>query len=129
MIAFAEDALDEARADLGWAEQRAERHRFSERGSFRLQEDQEVHHHDRADAGGNGQHQREQCKRQVFAATACAWPCGLSAATPATASPFGSADNRGMTAICSGNSDTAEMQTGIDQAGAAPPDRLPPGTR
>ena len=66
MIAFAEDALDEARTDLGWAEQRPERHRFGESGSFRLQEDQEVHDHDRANAGGDGQYQREQCKRQVL---------------------------------------------------------------
>ena len=66
MIAAAEQPLDHAGADLGRAEQGAEPHRRSVVDAPRLQEDQQVDDHDRADAGGQRQHQGHQHEDQAL---------------------------------------------------------------
>src|SRR5262245_64273285 len=71
MIALAEQALDHARADLRRSEYGAEAYRRREVDASRLQENQQMNDDDRADAGGNREHQRKETENQGFIIYSC----------------------------------------------------------
>jgi hypothetical protein len=66
VIAFAEKALNHSRADLRRSEYGAETYRRREVNAPGLQENQQMDDDDRADPGGNREHEREKTENQGF---------------------------------------------------------------